>query len=108
MKKLNIHQVHSVWQHGKDDQEDDGDHEDDVDPAIPKEHVYGNVPQVPMQDHSTMSPQNLSGFQALQEFIQTMNLNMNRRFNNIDTHFDNMDRIDEIQKQIKDFHDSFE
>jgi len=53
-----------VWQHGRDDQEDD---RDDVDLAIPEEHVDGTVPQVPMQDNPTMSLQYLSGFQALQE-----------------------------------------
>jgi len=34
MKKLNIHQVHGVCQHERDDQEDDEDEEDDVDLAI--------------------------------------------------------------------------
>jgi len=45
MKKLNIHQVHVVWQRGRNDQEDD---EDDADLNIPGEHVDGSVPQVPM------------------------------------------------------------
>jgi len=38
-----------------------------------------------------------------------MTLNMNKRFDNIDTDFNKVhDRIDEMEKQIKDFHDSFE
>ena len=65
MKKLNIHLVHGVWQYGRDDQEDDAEDEDDADLTIPEEHVDGSVPQVPMQDNSTMSTQYLSGFQAL-------------------------------------------
>jgi len=54
-----------------------------------------------------MSPQNLSGFQALHESIRTIKLNMNTRLLTTWTRFDNMNTCFDMQKQIKDFEDSF-
>jgi len=61
MKKLNTHKVHRVWQHGRDDQYNDGDDEVDIDPTIPKENVHDSAPQAPIYDHSEMIPQFWSG-----------------------------------------------
>jgi len=63
VNKLNIYHVNGVWKHGRDQYDDD---EDEEDPTIPDDHVYGSTPQPSISDHSNIISQIWDNIQELQ------------------------------------------